>query len=198
MFEVKIEGGDEVRVLKDCWAENREGEQREHEIVAGIKETMEQDDFLEYFVDICGYRKTETSGGFREVCNILTERTFEAMDNIKPQALTPTDNMSTRSSIPNQHRHPDRYAPSSWLAPEVPPHSRFRYQVVYQKEGTPLYGVTSLEKAFKYLGQTVEGTHRDSVNQCILSTLIQRHTVCTKRGGYIGILARETSSRLGT
>ncbi|KAF9783771.1 hypothetical protein BJ322DRAFT_1066999 [Thelephora terrestris] len=159
VFEVKIEGGDEVRVLKDCWAENREGEQREHEIVAGIKETMEQDDFLKYFVDICGHRETETSGGFHEVCNILTERSFEVMDNIRPQALTLTDNITTGSSIPNQHRHPDRYAPSSWLAPEVPPHSRFRYQVVYQEEGTPLYGVTSLEKAFKYLGQTVDAAH---------------------------------------
>ncbi|KAF9783769.1 hypothetical protein BJ322DRAFT_1066990 [Thelephora terrestris] len=164
VFEVKIEGENEARVLKDCWVENREGKQMEHEIVAGIRETMKHDDFHRHFVNICGHLKTETSGWFREFCNILNEGTFEAKDNFRPQALilirpnskSIYDPMSTGGSVPNQNRHPDMLAPTTRPAPEVPPHSRFRYQVVYQEEGTTLYGVTSLEKAFKYLGQTVD------------------------------------------
>ena len=49
----------------------------EHEIVAGInKDTNDAERFREHFIDICGYRRTDASGGFDNVCKVLKDRTF--------------------------------------------------------------------------------------------------------------------------
>ena len=84
MFEVRDKETGEVRVLKDCWIENRRREQTEHEIVTEIKEVVGPDNFCRYFVGTCGHRKMDLSGGFQRIYNILDEGTFKALDKYKP------------------------------------------------------------------------------------------------------------------
>ena len=78
VFEVVDGGTEEVRVVKDCWIEDNPEEQLEHEIVARIKQdTNDDENFREHFTDVCGYRKTDISGGFDNVCKMTEDRTFE-------------------------------------------------------------------------------------------------------------------------
>lgn len=172
MFEVVDQETKEVRVVKDCWVENRGGKQVEHEIVAGIKGAISTDDFLEHFVDICAHRKTDTSGGFQEVCNILTMGVFEPLNNFRPQPLVlartnpkPIYSKLAGNSTPNQSHQSRQSPPPTQPAPTIPPHPRFRYQVVYSEKGISLFEVSSLRELFVCLEQVVNGTRRGSANQ---------------------------------
>ena len=84
VFEVGDKETGEVRVLKDCWVENRRREQTEHKIVTEIEEVVGPDNFCRYFVGTCGHRKTDLSGGFQRIYNILDEGTFKTLDKYKP------------------------------------------------------------------------------------------------------------------
>ena len=78
VFEVVDGGTEEVRVVKDCWIEDNPEEQLEHEIVARIKQdTNDDENFREHFTDVGGYRKTDISGGFDNVCKMIEDRAFE-------------------------------------------------------------------------------------------------------------------------
>ncbi|KAF9646538.1 hypothetical protein BDM02DRAFT_3270901 [Thelephora ganbajun] len=139
VFEVVDQETKEVRAIKDCWVENRRGKHMEHEIVA-----------------------TDTSGGFQGVCDILSKEEFKSLDNFYPQLLVlartnskPIYSRFVGNSTPNRSHHSRRSPPPTQLAPTIPPHPRFRYQVVYSNRGISLFEVTSLEKVFVYLDQTV-------------------------------------------
>ncbi|KAF9646647.1 hypothetical protein BDM02DRAFT_3270848 [Thelephora ganbajun] len=154
----------EVRVIKDCWVEDRPGKQVEHDIVTEIKKSMDDQTFREYFIDICGYRKTDTSGGFDSVCKILEKRTFMPREKFEPQYLVPASVNpkpiyadSARDSIADQDH---RLQPSSTKrAPNNPPHPRLRYQVVYEEKGISLFEVTSFAEVFLHIGRATEGLH---------------------------------------
>jgi hypothetical protein len=172
VFEVKDQETGEVRVVKDCWVENRKGKRMEHEIVAGIKETVNSDDFLKHFVEICGHRRTDTSGGFKTICNILTKGEFEPLQHFKPQPLILAHTNSrriysepTRNSAPNHGSRSQQSPPPTQKAPVVPPYPRFRYQVVYSERGMSLFEVTSLKEVFHHLEEITIGMRQGSVNQ---------------------------------
>jgi len=166
VFEVVDKESQKVRVIKDCWVEERRERYMEHEIVEEIKKTIDAEFFSKHFVGICGHRKTDTSGGFQAICNILTKGEF------KPQPLILTRTSSkpiysklAKGSAPSQSHHSQRSPPSTQPAPTSPPHPRFRYQVVYSEKGKSLLEVTSLNEVFVHLEQIVNGTQRDSANQ---------------------------------
>ena len=175
VFEVRDKETGEVHVLKDCWIENRRREQTEHEIVTEIKEVVGPDNFCRYFVDTCGHRETDLSGGFQGICSIPDEGTFKALDKYKPQSFVlarfkskPTHTQSAAgNSDPNQSCSSTEPPPPTRLTSEGPevPHPLFRYQIVYCEKGMPLYEVTSLEEVFEYLGQIIDGMRRDPTNQ---------------------------------
>ena len=163
MFEVVDKETEEVRVIKDCWVEDRPGKQMEHEIIEGIKDDMNSEEFREYFVDICGHRKTETSGGFGKICKILETKSFVEKE-YEPNLIVPASSArwptyagQTKDSIADQHHRLRSTEGEEVLVPDTPPHPRFRYQVVYEEKGTSLFGVTSFEKMFLYIGQAAEG-----------------------------------------
>ena len=167
VFEVEDKVTREVRVLRDCWAEDH----MEHGILAGIKEVISADDFLKYFVGICGHCKTDISGGFQKVCNVLTQRTFEVLNGFKPQPLVlvcprpkPIYTELAGNSNPNQSHHSNRSPPTTRPAPGIPPCPRFRYQVIYCEKGVSLYEVASLAEVFKSLDQIVDGMCQDKAN----------------------------------
>jgi hypothetical protein len=153
----------DVRVIKDCWVDMRRTDRTEKEIVKGIKDAIGSQYFLEHFVDICGDRRTDASGGFQKLMDVLANKTFEAMDNYEVQSLVMA--RSNRAPVyaeslgsPNRNHHAGRSSPPTPRAPKVPPHPRFRYQVVYREQGVSLYEVNSLEEVFEYLDDVVDGT----------------------------------------
>jgi len=161
VFEVKDQAA-KVYVIKDCWVEDRPGKRKEHEIVAGIKNDMSDEEFRKHFVDIRGHRETYTSGGFGRVCNILRNRKFKPKV-FEPEFLVPTSSAQkatytdqAQGSIADQ----DHYLQSTeeTEVPRNPPHPRFRYQVVYDEKGESLFEVTSLSKVLAYIGQAAEGS----------------------------------------
>ena len=149
MFEVKDQATKEVRAIKDCWIEDHPGEQLEHEVVMGIKKEMDNKNFRKHFIDINGYRKTDTPGGFDSVCGILKNRTLVPRENFEPDFLIPAPDASESTHTTDQ----DRLRP----APKDLPHPRFRYQVVYDEVGISLFDVTSFADVFKYIDQAAEG-----------------------------------------
>jgi len=161
VFEVVDEETKKVRVIKDCWVEDRPGKQMEHEIIAGIKHDMNSEEFREHFVDICGHRKTNTSGGFGKICKILETETF-VKRKFEPHLIVPASGAErptyadqAKDSIADQH-HRLRSAEKK-IVPENPPHPRFRYQIVYNEKGTSLFEVTSFDDGFLHIGQAAEG-----------------------------------------
>jgi len=161
VFEVVDEETKEVRVIKDCWVEDRPGKQMEHEIIAGIKHDMNNEEFREHFVDICGHRKTDMSGGFGKICKILETKTFVEKE-VELNLIVPTSGTQqatytgqAKDSIADQHHR--LWSTEEKKVPENPPHPRFRYQVVYNEKGTSLFEVTSFKDVFSYIGQAAEG-----------------------------------------
>ena len=161
VFEAKDEETEEVRIIKDCWIEDREGKQMEHEVVAGIKRDMGNcQKFGEHFVDICGHHKTDTSGGLGRICTILKKTTFDAEKEFQPLLLVcplaPKPVYVEGAEVAHQGQYL-KPTPTK-LPPKRPPHPRFRYQVVYSEKGISLYEVTSFGEVFKYISQATEGT----------------------------------------
>ena len=158
VFEVK-DKDKAVRVIKDCWVEERPGKLMEHDIVARIKKDMGNKNFRAWFVDICGYRKTEMTGGFSKVCEILKDRTIDRSGVTLHKLLPPVPNMSINRSTPGPTAtqelvcKPTKTTP----APEYLPHPRFRYQVVYEEKGKSLYEVTEFDLVFWYIGRVAAG-----------------------------------------
>jgi len=132
----------------------------EHDIVTEIKSDMGDEMFDEHFIGICGHHKTDMSGGFGRVCKILENRTFVPRDQPEPQILVPaTDTPKPISNpaapIPDQdHRLRSASTP---LAPEHPPHPRFRYQVVYDERGMSLFEVASFAEVLTCIGRATVG-----------------------------------------
>ena len=124
-FEVVDQKSKEVRVIKDCWIEDRPGKQLEHDIVADIKGdiaagterdtatgvedgTGNDEGFHKYFIDVCGYRKTDEFGGFDKISQSLKTGTF-IKDAFEPELLIPIAEAprvylhSANNSTANQH-----------------------------------------------------------------------------------------------
>ena len=146
----------------------------EHEILAAIKRDMEGvANFHEYFVDICGYRKTDASGGFGKICDLPKTETFVPGDVFGLYFLVPPNLVnevpkvyleSAKGKIADQtpYLHP---APvGRKRTPKNPPHSRYRYQAVYAEKGRSLFQVASFPDVFKYIRQAADGTSKVSVN----------------------------------
>ena len=56
--------------------------------MAGInKDTNDAERFREHFIDICGYRRTDASGGFDNVCKVLEDRTFGGTKSVSSSFL---------------------------------------------------------------------------------------------------------------
>ena len=152
-----------MRVIKDCWVEDHPGNQMEHEIVAGIKKDMgDEQKFREHFIDIKGYRKTDASGGFLNICKILETRTF-IPTKYEPQFLIPAPR-SQKSTYTGQtegliaDRDHRLQSTQETEAPTKPPHPRFRYQIVYREKGMSLFELTSFAEVFVYICQGAEGS----------------------------------------
>jgi len=134
----------------------------EHEIVAEIKRDMgDYQEFCKRFIDICGHRKIDTSGGFGRVCMILENGTFELAEDfgllflvLTPEA--PKPDYGTAASVATQD-HRLEQTPTK-PASEHLPHPRFRYQVVYGEKGISLFEVTSFGEVFKCISQATDGT----------------------------------------
>jgi hypothetical protein len=158
VFEVIDQETKEVHVIKDCWLEDPPGGQMEHEIAAEIKNDMGDEKFCKHFVDISGYRRTDTSGGFNSVCKILETRTFMPEDRSEPLLLIPAPDIpkpvgSAENSVVDHRLYP---TPAK-RTPRNLPHPQFRYQIVYDEKGVSLFEVTSFAEVFMYLGQAAEG-----------------------------------------
>lgn len=164
-----------VHVIKDCWVEDRPEKQMEHDIVAGIKNDMGDDNkFHKYFIDICGYQKTDTSGGFGNICNILNTRTLLPIEDFEIRILvlaSDTQNRiytnQTNDSIAKQD-HLLQPTPTK-KAPQSLPHPRFHYQVVYGEKGKSLFEVSSFVDVFVYISQAAEGMWPYSMDLQILT-----------------------------
>ena len=158
MFLVSDINTNEVRVIKDCWVELRNGRQTEGQIVQEIKKKIQN--FSTHFIDIIEDRKPDAPKGLRSLCDILVHRKFQPTEDFKPLVFIPVRSRSAYSQqagTPNQNHLSEQPTPRSKLAPNFPPHPRFRYQVVYCEQGSSLYEAGSLENVFEYLAQTVEG-----------------------------------------
>jgi len=143
-FEVKDEETQEVRVIKDCWIEERYAKRMEHDVAAEIKRGMgDYQKSCKHFIDICGHRKTYTSGGFNKVCKVLENGTFKLAEGFVLQLLASTP--AAPKPTPTK------------LTSERPPHPRLHYQVVYSEKGISLFEVTSFEEVFAHIGQVTEG-----------------------------------------
>lgn len=169
VFQVKEQGKEEVHVIKDCWVEDRPGKWMEHEIAAGIKNDMGDTKFREYFVDICGHRKTDTSGGFNGICGILKNRTFVQEDNFGPQLLIPASGKDRPIySFPTEVAIADRdnrlLPTHQKQAPQNPPHPRFHYQVVYREKGKSLFDMSSFAEVFSYICRAADGMRCNSID----------------------------------
>jgi len=141
---VKDEETQEVRVIKDCWIEERRAKRMEYDIVAEIKRDMgDYQKFYKHFIDTCGHRKTYTSGGFNRVCKVLENGTFELAEEFLLQLL------SLSSAAP-------KLTPTK-LASERPPLPRLHYQVVYCEKGVSLFEVASFAEVFVHIHRATEG-----------------------------------------
>ena len=160
VFEVTDQGTKKARAIKDCWIEDRPDKQMEHVIVAEIERDMGAEKFDEFFIGIHGHRKTEMSGGFKSICDILKNKTFIPADEFKPLALIPTDtpkpSYTASASVADQEHHLQQ-TPAKW-ASEHPPHPRFRYQVVYGEVGMTLFEEDSFGKVFHHISRAAYGT----------------------------------------
>jgi hypothetical protein len=159
-FEVVDQETEKVRVIKDCWVEDRPGKQMEHVILAEIERDVGNKDFGKYFIDVAGHRRTNTSGGFGRVCEILQTRTFKPADRYEPHILIPATDVpkptyTAAASVADQD-HYLRPSPTK-PPPERPPHPRFRYQVVYDEKGIPLFEETSFVEVFGHIGRATYG-----------------------------------------
>jgi len=122
---------------------------------------MNNEEFREHFVDICGHRKTNMSGGFGKICKILETETFVEKE-FEPSLIVPASGVQrptytnqAKGSIADQHHR--LRSTEEKKVPENLPHPRFRYQVVYNEKGMSLFEVTSFKDVFSYIGQAAEG-----------------------------------------
>ena len=140
VFEVIDQRTKKVRVIKDCWVEDRAGNQMEHEVVVGIKQDVNNDEnFHKHFINICGYQKTDTSGGFDRLCKVLKTETFGGV-GFRSWHTTPITDFqkpvyhpSAEDMTPNQGGYLLQTPAEHTSA--IPPRSRSRYQVVYDEKG---------------------------------------------------------------
>ena len=188
-FEAVDRKSKEVRVIKDCWIEDRSGKLLEHDVVAMVKhdiaagikgdivagvkhdvpEGIKHDagDFHKHFIDICGYQRTDKFGRFDNICEILKAGTF-IKHQFEPQLLVSTTGAqkvyleSAKDGIADEDTflQPAQREPP----PVTPPHPRFRYQVVYSERGKSLFEVTLFSDAFTYLAQAADGMSKVLVN----------------------------------
>ena len=162
VFEVVDQKTKKIRVIKDCWVEDCAGKQMEHEIVMGIKQDVKNSkNFHKYFIDICGYQQTDTSGGFDKLCKNLKTRNFIEAD-FQPWCLIPTTDIQK----PVHHSSAEDRIPDQGgcllqtleeCTPPVPPHPRFHYQVVYEEKGISLFEVPSFADVFTHIVQAADG-----------------------------------------
>ena len=150
VFEVIDQTTGKVRVIKDSWVEDCPGRKMEHEIAADIRNKVGGTGFHKHFVGICGYRKTEVSGGFNSICDIFENGTFIA-HRLQPRLLVPAPN-TPRNGIADE----DHFLQPT-LSERTLGYPRFRYQVVYDEKGISLLDMVSLVTAFKHLGQAADG-----------------------------------------
>lgn len=158
VFEVSDQATKKVHVIKDCWLEDCPGGQMEHEIVAEIKYDMSDEKFCKNFIDISGYRRTDTSGGFNNVCKILETRTFMPEDRSEPLFPIPAPDIpkpigSAEDSVSDHRLHPTpaKRTPRNLTYPSSVTRS------FTMRGGASLFEVTSFAEMFMYLGQAAEG-----------------------------------------
>lgn len=167
VFRVSDPNSGGIRVIKDCWIENREGRKFEGDIVKEIKSIMGNEEFSKYFVDIVEDNKAELPEPFGRICKILAEEKVELSGRLTHSPLEPCPSGPKPTySSPSSVMHLNQSHPSGQSTHQQPsnsvPHPRTRYQVLYCEEGVPLYDASSLEDVFKFLIQIVDGTRRDS------------------------------------
>jgi len=155
VFKVNDQAKKEAGVIKDCWLEDHPGEQMEHEVVAEIKNDMDDKRFRKYFININGYRKTYASGRLNSVCKILENKTLVPRGNSEPDLLVPAPGAPKLSHTADQDR-PFQPDPAKWASKDLP-HPRLRYQVVYNEAGTSLFEVTSFADVFRHIVQAADG-----------------------------------------
>jgi hypothetical protein len=162
VFEVKDLRTGGNCVIKDCWVGDCLYKEMEHDIVAKIKRSMGDEEFCNHFIDIYGYHKKDMSGGFGEVCKLLKTGTFESVEGFEPELLVPPTESrpSYTSGAPVTDQGHYLRSTKKKAGPAHPPHSQFRYQIVYKEKGISLFEVTSLDKVFKYISQAAEGAAR--------------------------------------
>ena len=163
--------------MKDCWVEDRVGKQMEHEVIKGIKQDMENDaDFHKYFINICGYQKIATSGGFNKLCKNLKTKTFAEVD-FGFQRLVPTDALKQVYHTSAEDRVPKQdgflFQTSDDIPPD-PPNPRFRYQIVYSEKGISLFEVPSFADVFTHIVQAADG-----MSQTVLDLQTHSHHTST-------------------
>lgn len=156
VFKVKDEMTGEVCVIKDCWVEDYAGRQMEHEVVAMIKEKMGDKVFCDHFIDISGYCRTDTAGGFARICQMFPIRPFTP----SPQPLV---------SI-FQSSNPQQPPLAAEPVPMILPHPCFHYQVIYNEEGESLYQVTEFANVFEYLAQATDCKFKGTMIMTLIDT----------------------------
>jgi hypothetical protein len=160
-------------VIKDCWVEDRPGKEMEHNIAARIKERVGKEEFCEYFIDVCGHRRTDMSGSFEMVCQSLKAGTFNPGGGFHPKLVVPPtkSRSSYMSGAPVANQDHYLRPAETKAAPSHPPHPRFRYQIVYKERGISLFEVTSLEKVFLYISHAAEGATGFTERAVVVLTL---------------------------
>lgn len=173
VFEVIDQRTKKVRVIKDCWVEDRAQKRMEHEIVVGIKQDVNNDeDFHKHFINICGYRRTDTSGGFDKLLKGLNTGTFEKVD-LQPRDIRKSVYCaSAEDRAPNQGGY--LLQTPAERAPPILPCPRFRYQVVYDEKGVSLFEVPSFADIFVHIVQAADG-----MSQPIPDSQIHSHRAST-------------------
>lgn len=167
VFEVKDQEDQGIRVIKDCWVEDRPGKDAEHIIAGNIKQKMGEVTFNKYFVNIIGHRRTDPTGGFLRVCEMLKKERFgpepRSLGCLCLYPLVPIEekkssyNQSAGNQISNQDRHLTPNLSGDPKKQKHTIHPRFRYQIIYEEKGESLYQVTSLADLIHHLAHVTLG-----------------------------------------
>ena len=157
VFEVMNRMTERVYIIKDCWIDDYPGKHLEHDIITGVKNDMDDNDFHSHFVDICGHHKTVTSGAFGNLCEILKSTTSVPRNHFDPHAPIPATSLpkpiyvsTVQGGVADQPTRMEQVLVNA-------PRPRCRYQVVYDEKGISLFDVTSFADVFVYIGQATDG-----------------------------------------
>ena len=123
-------------IIKDHWINDYPGKLLEHDIVTKVKSDIGSE-FCRHFINICGHRKTVTSGALGHLFKVLETKTSVPRSRPDPHPLIPTTDplgptyiTTAEGSIVDQDHH---QVASMEQVPTNTPHPQCRYQVVYDE-----------------------------------------------------------------